>query len=832
MTKRMSRLRALPRLMATATKGLLAAKSVVIRRAPVPIKIHGTTVGRIERIEWRHGSVILVGRCLSKDVPAGFDTVSARPLSSDAFQASGPFQCQLERPDKTQALRLFHKQKNSLTPIATIQPPSMPLIAWSCLLALPRCLLHICKHWRDIHRYVVAHSPEHSIVVRNIFGLGPDDASVPLATTDMFTTAHNTPTSDEGVVVIVPIHNAASSFEKLLRQLTLNEEPNIQFLLVDDASTDPKSIALAKTFAKQNPDRSTLIRNPTNLGFVASINIGLKRAKDLGHHVVILNSDTLPPRTWVHRLVEPIRNNPKVASVTPFSNTAEIVSVPAQRVQTDLTVSQVQQIDTAANRLTGSYRTMEIPTGIGFAMAMNRNFIDQIGGFDPAFGRGYGEEVDWCQRASASGGRHVLAANLFVGHEGGASFPSEEKHRRLRASAALLRQRFPKYENNVHQWSQARPHLRQHIYLSLAWLAAVSSDPVPIFLGHQLGGGAEIALQQSIKASLAKGTPGIVVLRVGGISDWSVDLAGHGFRHRCRANDIETVCHLLQPLRTRRVIYSCGVGARDALQIPELLVALCTDPATKLDLQLHDYFMISPSYCLLNGEGQFIGARHHNCRSTLQAPFAFPQDAWHRAWHPAIKRADSVTAFSPSSAKLFRSAYPTASRKLRLRPHAFCTNHIDPLTTGGQTLGILGGINQAKGADVLVSLARHWARNHPKRRMVVIGQLDPNYQLPRPHKVTGRYNPTDISRLARRHDIGAWIIPSVWPETFSFTTREALATGLPVLTFDLGAQAEAAGAAQNGHVLKCQPSDIATLSDAIEQAFGTVQTAISSRPAA
>jgi glycosyltransferase involved in cell wall biosynthesis len=34
-------------------------------------------------------------------------------------------------------------------------------------------------------------------------------------------------------------------------------------------------------------------------------------------------------------------------------------------------------------------------------------------------------------------------------------------------------------------------------------------------------------------------------------------------------------------------------------------------------------------------------------------------------------------------------------------------------------------------------------------------------------------------------------MPSVWPETYSFATREALATGLPVFAFDIGAQGEA-----------------------------------------
>jgi glycosyltransferase involved in cell wall biosynthesis len=50
---------------------------------------------------------------------------------------------------------------------------------------------------------------------------------------------------------------------------------------------------------------------------------------------------------------------------------------------------------------------------------------------------------------------------------------------------------------------------------------------------------------------------------------------------------------------------------------------------------------------------------------------------------------------------------------------------------------------------------------------------------------------TDIAELTRRYGICAWIVPAVWPETYSFATREALATGLPVIAFDIGAQGEA-----------------------------------------
>ena len=51
-------------------------------------------------------------------------------------------------------------------------------------------------------------------------------------------------------------------------------------------------------------------------------------------------------------------------------------------------------------------------------------------------------------------------------------------------------------------------------------------------------------------------------------------------------------------------------------------------------------------------------------------------------------------------------------------------------------------------------------------------------------------------------------MPSIWPETFSFTTHEMLATGKPVMAFDLGAQGEAVREAENGHIVSPDPAVI------------------------
>ena len=60
-------------------------------------------------------------------------------------------------------------------------------------------------------------------------------------------------------------------------------------------------------------------------------------------------------------------------------------------------------------------------------MGINREVLQEIGNFDAkTFGKGYGEENDWCQRAIEKGYKNVHVENLFVFHNHGGSFKSEE----------------------------------------------------------------------------------------------------------------------------------------------------------------------------------------------------------------------------------------------------------------------------------------------------------------------------------------------------------------------------------------------------------------------
>ena len=74
--------------------------------------------------------------------------------------------------------------------------------------------------------------------------------------------------------------------------------------------------------------RVRLIRNPRNLGFAASVNIGLRAAA--GHDVVLLNSDTMVPPGWLDELCAVAYGAPDIGTVTPLSNDGSILSYPNQ----------------------------------------------------------------------------------------------------------------------------------------------------------------------------------------------------------------------------------------------------------------------------------------------------------------------------------------------------------------------------------------------------------------------------------------------------------------------------------------------------------------------
>lgn len=250
-------------------------------------------------------------------------------------------------------------------------------------------------------------------------------------------------------VVVVPVFNAPLATRRCLEALQASLDARQPVVVIDDASDDP---GISDVFASL-PRQWTQVRNRSNLGFVASANLGMTLAS--GQDVVLLNADTRVTEGWLAALEHCARQDDRIASVTPLTNNGEIASIPAF-CQPNPWPRDPERWARAC-RQSGSPLYTEVPTAVGFCMFMRRTAIDKIGLFDEeAFGRGYGEENDWCMRAVQAGWRHVICDDAFVAHEGGASFGPLGLKPGGQAMETLLA-RYPEYMERVRAFIEADP---------------------------------------------------------------------------------------------------------------------------------------------------------------------------------------------------------------------------------------------------------------------------------------------------------------------------------------------------------------------------------------
>jgi GT2 family glycosyltransferase len=606
------------------------------------------------------------------------------------------------------------------------------------------------------------------------------------------------------VTIILPVHDAFDLLPEVLRRVVAHTDVPWHLIIIEDASKDVALRPWLRDWVAGRPaGQVTLLENAVNQGFIQSVNRAFVVAQDVPCEgpVILLNSDAMVPQGWASRLTAPLRDA-GVASVTPLSNDAEIFSAPLICQAVRLAPGQGDDIDAALLRRVAAADLPEVavPTGVGFCMALSREWLERTGPFDTCFGRGYGEEVDWCRRASAKGARHVTASNLYVEHRGGASF-GPAKAALVQQNNAIITARYPGYDMAVQDFIRADPLTTVRLIAALAW---ADSQPdvaeIPVYIAHAMGGGAEDYLRGQ-----RQGHPCSVTLRMGGAVRVQIEMdTAHG-RMVADTDDLAVAVQLICGLRKRRIVYSCAVGDPDLREVPGFLTALAQD--APLDILFHDYLPISPSYTLLDTDGVYRGlpqpgqedvAHTYRCPDGTRIALA----AWQGLWGQALGRARQLIVFSEASRRILSAAYPAYAAQMMVCPHQITTpiTRVTPPAEGPRTIGVLGAIGPQKGARVVAELSQA-LKGRQDIRLVLIGYIAPGFDLAPDTVVHGQYDVTDVSALAAHYGITAWLIPSIWPETFSYVTHECLATGLPTMAFDLGAQGEAVARAPHGVLL-------------------------------
>lgn len=256
--------------------------------------------------------------------------------------------------------------------------------------------------------------------------------------------------------VIIPVHNAFDEVQACLASVAATVGSDTQVIVIDDASSDERIIPLIECITRSGGPRWRFVRQPHNLGFVASANLGIRLSYT---DLVLLNSDTEVTPGWLERIGACLASDRAIATCTPWSNNGEITSIP-EFCRANPAPAEPAPIAAAiadAVEAAGGADYPEIPTAVGFCMGISKAAVDAVGLFDDAhFGKGYGEENDFCLRARSSGFQNVLCDDTYVVHHGNRSFgplgmkPDDNSMRRLL-------ERHPGYQAEIDAFIQEDP---------------------------------------------------------------------------------------------------------------------------------------------------------------------------------------------------------------------------------------------------------------------------------------------------------------------------------------------------------------------------------------
>lgn len=192
-------------------------------------------------------------------------------------------------------------------------------------------------------------------------------------------------------------------------------------VVIDDCSGEPKLSAYLADLAELGAIE--LHTNRQNLGFTRTVNFGMRRHPD--RDVVLLNSDTIVYPQWLDRIRAAALAAKNIATVNPMTTQfgSHISCYPGLTGKfEDALEVEDRRLDAIARDVNAGQR-IAVHTTVGFCMYITRKALNDIGYFDVEnFPVAYGEETDFCYRATKVGWRHLVAGDVFVTHLEGRSY--------------------------------------------------------------------------------------------------------------------------------------------------------------------------------------------------------------------------------------------------------------------------------------------------------------------------------------------------------------------------------------------------------------------------
>lgn len=230
---------------------------------------------------------------------------------------------------------------------------------------------------------------------------------------------------DKIIDVVIPVYNAPDLTRRCIDSIVMHLGQSIRRIIIQDDASDHETREMLDNLPYECVD---VYHAEKNQGFGCSVNAAVGRSD--ADYVFILNSDTEVDQDFLPLLCTAFNTDPELAALVPAGNSY---------AQYDLGRYMLRE---------GGY----IPNYYlrGHAILIRRDVFQKIGGFDPAFGRGYYEDIDLGRRLDLHGWRFGIHPGACIYHKKGGSFGNGRAKKLLaRRNRAFYLSRYPDARQNI-----------------------------------------------------------------------------------------------------------------------------------------------------------------------------------------------------------------------------------------------------------------------------------------------------------------------------------------------------------------------------------------------
>ncbi len=606
--------------------------------------------------------------------------------------------------------------------------------------------------------------------------------------------------------IIIPVYNACLDLKECVESIIKWTSDSNRIIIINDKSTEKELYEYLETLKRRNLKNFTIIENDENLGFVGTVNKGMKMSNI--NDVILLNSDTIVTKNWLEKIQYSAYRYPHIGTVTPLTNNGTICSVP--NFLEDNKVPKGFTIDSFAELIEriSSNNIYEVPTAVGFAMYIKREVINKIGYFDDIlYGKGYGEENDFSFRAKEAGYINIICDNTYIYHNGSMSF-GKTRNKRIEENFKKLNYRYPNYSLEIEKFILRNPlsdiHNKIKRYVetdNLKNILYVLHNNIEEGLDHPIGG-TELHVKDII---IEYGKSVFFVLYTSGSNiflDKYVD--GEIFMKKS--------FHMSRNLEARDMynyeyseIFSSILEYYkiDLVHIHHLVkntfdvIDVSKNKKVPIIFTLHDFYMISPTINLLNKDDELCENIREETIEVLYSKGYSKDflDYWNDNCLKVLNNVDLIVTPSKSAKIIYEDYYKCKIKTpINVIEHGVLHNDQEfkkAIYNSNEKFKIafIGGISKIKGSQIILKILKEMKKNKNVEFHIYgnIGDPDLNIYESKNLIKHGRYEKSDIIKKLKEENINMVSLFSIWPETFSYTLSESFAANIPTLVYDIGA---------------------------------------------